>query len=107
MITPPKGSAGVMSTMLSPAYHVASRNRTQVPQTSERQFDQVNISRESSGAEQFRQECVSRLVREVRTAHTASDIARIKAEVQSGTYQPDAVEIAAKLLMEGSARDQY
>lgn len=107
MITPSKGSGGVYPLSFSSPYQVASRPRNLQPQASGKQFDHVNISRESSAAEQFRQECVSRLVREVRTSHTTSDIARIKAEVQNGSYQPDAIEIAAKLLLEGNNRDNY
>lgn len=100
MITPPKGSSIAYQSSIPNQFKASTRGNAASPQVSELHFDQVNISRESSTAVQFRQECLSRLVREVRTAHTASDISRIKAEVQNGSYQPDAVEIAAKLLLE-------
>jgi len=102
MIIPSKGSGGVYPISAPSQYKTTPRNNTGPSQVAGTHFDQVNISRESSTSEQFRKELVSRLVREVRTSHTSHDIQLIKAEVQSGTYQPDAAEIAAKLLLEGN-----
>jgi negative regulator of flagellin synthesis FlgM len=95
-----KGSGGVSPIFPSVSYTPSSNSSTARPQIAEGQFDKVNISRDSSGTDQFQRELVSRLVREVRTAHTSSDIQEIKSEVQAGIYKPNANEIAAKLLLE-------
>lgn len=97
------------STPLSVAtsYKAPSRDVINPTQSADNHFDQVNITRESSSADRFRREWISRLVKEVRTSHTASDIQRIRSEVQSGDYQPDAKEIAAKILLEENSRADF
>ena len=99
MIISPKGSTPSPLSMVSP-YKTPSRDSITYAQSSDTHFDQVSISRDASVSDQFRKEWVSRLVKEVRTTHTANDISRIKSEVQSGSYQPDAKEIASKILLE-------
>lgn len=103
MIISAKGAGGVPPISSPSQYKSATSNNARPSQFAGAHFDQVNIS-QSSTSEQFRKELVSRLVHKVRTLHTANDIHRIRAEVQSGTYQPDAVEIAAKLLLEENSR---
>jgi anti-sigma28 factor (negative regulator of flagellin synthesis) len=100
MVTPPKRSGGLFPTAGLTRYQ-APASQT-IPRNARRdsQFDQVNISREPGGTEQFQREVVSRLVREVRTTHSAFDIQKIKDQVQSGSFKPDAAEVAAKLLLE-------
>lgn len=102
MIIQPKGSSGVFPSSAPSQYKPSTRSNTGPSQAPDMYFDQVNISRQTSTSDQFRKEVVSRLVREVRTSHTANDIQRIKAEVHGGTYQPDATEIASKLLLEAN-----
>lgn len=100
MIRLTKGSGGVSPIYPPMSYTPSPLSSTGRPQVAEGLFDKVKISRESSSADQFQRELVSRLVREVRTTHTTSDIQRIKNDVQSGTYKPNANEVAAKLLLE-------
>lgn len=64
-------------------------------------FDHVELSGEVTGEIRFRRELVSRLVQEVRTAHTTGDIQRLTQAVDSGAYVPDPSEIAARMLLEG------
>ena len=99
MIIPIKGSSGIFKSI---KYSSQQRNNIDRPKVSQSQFDQVSISRESSGSEQFQRELTSRLICEVRTTNTSNTIQNIKNEVQNGTYQPNAREIAAKLLLEES-----
>lgn len=103
MIIPTKGSTSLYSAPLSAQRPARSASST-MPSRTEMQFDQVQISRDGSTSDQFRRELVSRLVREVRTAHSSSDVARIKSEVQSGSYQPNPNDIAARLLLEDANR---
>lgn len=104
MIIPTKGPVAMFPISSPSPYKAAERGSTTLPTVSELQFDQVNISHEPSFADTFRCEFVSRLVREVRTNHSSSDITRLKNEVQSGTYQSDPATIAAKLLLEEHKR---
>lgn len=103
MIMPTKGSGSIAPIFPSVSYAPSPLSNTGRSQVMEGQYDKVCISRESSGTDLFQRELTSRLVREVRTAHTSSDIQRIKNEVQIGSYKPDANEIAAKMLLEESA----
>lgn len=100
MIIPSKGSGTLYPTSPLAQQRTSVRSNQTAPSRSDMQFDQVQISRERSGSDRFHRELVSRLVQEVRTMHSSNDIARIKSEVQSGNYQADPTEIAAKLLLE-------
>ena len=100
MVTPPKRTGGIFPATGLTRYKAPTSDT--IPRNTRRagQFDQVNISHEPCGADQFQREVVSRLVREVRTTHSAFDIQKIKDQVQNGSFQPDAAEVAAKLLLE-------
>ena len=65
---------------------------------SARRFDSVSIS-ENSAANTFALELKSKLTQEVRTATSSEQIAAIREQVQNGTYQPDAREIARSMLL--------
>ena len=62
-------------------------------------FDQLALSQEPDGEIRFRMDLVSRLSREVRTATTTGEIQALRQQVQSGSYQPDATDIAARMLL--------
>lgn len=66
-------------------------------------FDQItlNTQREAQGEGRIQQEVASKLSHEIRTHNTTSKIAQLKEEVQSGTYQMDARETAARMLLMG------
>jgi negative regulator of flagellin synthesis FlgM len=63
----------------------------------EPKYDSVTLSSQT-GESRFHQELVSRLSKEVRTATSTGDIQRLKKEIAEGTYEPDPMRIAAKIL---------
>ncbi len=60
----------------------------------QRHFDQVSINTEGS----FRKELQSKISQEVRCATTTGTIAALREQVQAGSYQVDANEIARRIL---------
>ena len=64
-----------------------------------RRFDSVTISGDN-GVGSFAMELKSRVTQEVRTATSSETVAAIREQVQNGTYQIDAREIARKMLLE-------
>lgn len=73
---------------------------TAVTQTqAQRHFDQVSIQTEGS----FRKELQSRISQEVRCATTTGTIAALREQVQKGSYQVDANEIARRIMFIGEA----
>ena len=67
------------------------------------QYDSVTISASSQDS-RFHMGMVSRLSQEVRTATTTGDIAALRQQVASGTYTPDPMAIAARILFLGEGR---
>lgn len=78
---------------------VAGAGKTSVSQQPkiEQNFDTVTIG---SGAS-FRQALLSKISQEVRTATTTGTVNALREQVQAGTYQVDAGEIARKMLFVG------
>jgi len=64
------------------------------------QYDSVTISTPSQDS-RFHMGLVSRLSQEVRTATTTGDIAALRQQVASGSYTPDPMAIAARILFLG------
>lgn len=60
-------------------------------------YDSITLSTTSDGTSRFK-DLVGRLTQEVRTATTTGDIRALRSEVSSGTYQPNASAIAARML---------
>lgn len=97
---PPKGSGrGIPLYPLKNKKANPTNNTTQL-QSSQRQFDKLTISREVSSTDSFQRTTVSRIVQDVKTAHTVNDIQAIKEDVQGGTFQIKEAEIASKLMLE-------
>ena len=67
------------------------------------QYDSVTISTPSQDS-RFHMGLVGRLSQEVRTATTTGDIAALRQQVASGTYTPDPMAIAARILFLGEGR---
>ena len=65
-----------------------------------RRFDSVKIS---EGGVSMEKELTGKLSQEVRTATSTDMIAALREQIRSGTYQPDAMEIAKKMLLLGEA----
>lgn len=68
------------------------------------QFDKIAFSASTKleGDSKIQQEVASKLSNEVRTHNTTSKIAELRDQFQSGTYQMDARETAARMLLMGA-----
>lgn len=62
-------------------------------------FDQMQFTSPSGGTEKRVLDLTGRVSQQVRARHTTGEIARLQRQVREGTYQPDAREIAARMLM--------
>ena len=61
-------------------------------------YDSADFSKYTGGSTSFHMNLVSRLSQEVRTATTTADIRELHQQGSSGEYQPDAQEIAKRML---------
>ena len=66
---------------------------------SSRRFDSVTLSNADGKRGSFDMELRSRISQEVRTATSSGQVAALREQVQNGTYQVDAREIAKKMLL--------
>ena len=64
-----------------------------------RRFDSIMLSSSESAHGSFEMELRGKLSQEVRTATSLGQVAQLREQVQSGTYQVDAREIAKKMLL--------
>ena len=64
-----------------------------------RRFDSVTISDRAGRRSSFEREVRSRLKQEVRSSPSPAAIAALREQVQNGTYQPDPMQIARKMLL--------
>ena len=67
-------------------------------------YDQVSLSREGAGESRFLREAAS-LSQQVRTTNTPGKIQELRQQVASGAYQPNAQEIARRMLLMGEAQE--
>lgn len=96
--------SGTVTTSLSKPAEI--QRAYQPPQTAQsqkpalaRRFDSVTISGENSRG--FAMEARSQLVNEVRTATSSGILPALRDEIRQGSYHPDSVEIARKMLLFG------
>ncbi len=69
---------------------------------SAQRFDEILISSAETAAHGMdTRSLTSRLANEVRTATSSSDVAKLREQVQSGTYEVEPMEIARKMLLLG------
>ncbi len=64
-----------------------------------RRFDSVTLSGGDGRRSSFEMELRSKISQEVRTATSSGQVAALREQVQNGTYQVDAREIARKMLL--------
>jgi anti-sigma28 factor (negative regulator of flagellin synthesis) len=76
---------------------VGTEPTTQAQATSEPKYDSVTLSSQTAES-RFRKELDSRLAKDVRTATSTGDIHRLRQEVADGTYTPDPMRIARRIL---------
>lgn len=67
-----------------------------------RRFDSITLS-DGSTRGSYEMELRGKISQEVRTATSSGQIAALREQVQNGTYQVDAREIAKKMLLLGEA----
>lgn len=68
----------------------------------EKFYDQITLSSHKKGDEATLREVSANISHEVRTHNTTGKIAELRDQVQSGTYQADARETAARMLLMGA-----
>lgn len=74
--------------------------RSSVDQTrAEGSYDRFQQTTPLSEKDQFQMELVSRITQEIRTAVTTGDIQELRGQIRKGEYEPDAAEIAARMLL--------
>ena len=64
-------------------------------------FDQFHLSAQPTGDERRALETAARLSQDVRSRPTAGELSALSASIREGAYQPDAREIAARMLLLG------
>lgn len=64
-------------------------------------YDSVTLSGLPTKESRFRMELAGRLTQEVRTATTTGDIHALRQQVSEGTYVPDPMAIAARMMLLG------
>ena len=89
-------TGGISSTRVTGAYYMEAKRGVSAKGAEGHSYDSAQFSAESSGSD-FRRGLVSRLTREVRTVNTG-DIQALRAQVSAGTYTPDCMAIAGRLL---------
>ena len=93
--------SGIISTVgRSQLYYTAAPERDTHAQSISGdigKFDSVTLSTTNDSSNNF-MNLVGRLAQEVRTTTTTGDIRALRNQVASGTYQPDASAIAARML---------
>ena len=90
-------TGGISSARVNAPYYMEAKRGASAKGAEGRSYDSAQFSAESSGSD-FRRGLVSRLTREIRTVNTTGDIQAIRAEVMAGTYTPDCMAIAGRLL---------
>lgn len=64
----------------------------------EHKYDSAQFSAVQGGDTAFRKELLSHISKEVRTATTTGDIQKYRREILEGTYTPDPMAIAGRIL---------
>ena len=75
------------------------KSETVNPVSPGQRYDQVQFSSHLDETERRLKETVAQLSQQVRTQVTTQDVERLRQQVASGEYQPDAGEIAARMLL--------
>ena len=91
------GSGPISPIGRTKTYFSAQKRGTLSQPPVEPNYDSASFSA-PTGRRSFQMEMVSRLSREVRTANTTGDIQELRQQVSEGTYTPDAMGIAGRML---------
>lgn len=86
-------------------YHNNKERESRISVVSgQNKYDSVTLSSAATRESRFRMDMIGRLSKEVRTATTTGDIHALRQEVRSGTYTPDPMAIAARILFLGEGQ---
>lgn len=92
-------SGGVTPVSRPKTYYTPPKRGTAAASLTPPNYDSATFSAPAEGSGfQAQMEVVSRLAYEVRTATTTGDIQDLRQAVSSGTYAPDPMSIAARML---------
>jgi len=75
------------------------KNESEPARTSGQHYDQVQFSSHLSEAEKRVRETAGQITRQIRTRPSRQELETLRQQVSSGTYQVDAKEIAARMLL--------
>ena len=75
------------------------KSESEPARTSGQHYDQVQFSSHLSEAEKRVRETAGQITRQIRTRPSRQDLESLRQQVSSGAYQPDAREIAARMLL--------
>ena len=75
------------------------KSESTAPVDAAQRYDQVAFSSHLDETERRVKETVGRLSQEIRSRVTAQDLDDLRRQVADGSYQPDAREIAARMLL--------
>ena len=93
------GSGGINLYSISKSrYSTLSHGSTTTNTTVNPCYDSSSFSTAPSSTSRFQMDMVSRISQEVRTSTTTGRVQELRQAVSSHTYQPDAAEIAKRLL---------
>ena len=75
------------------------KSESEPARTSGQHYDQVQFSSHLSEAEKRVRETAGQITRQIRTRPSRQELEALREQVSSGTYQVDAKEIAARMLL--------
>ena len=75
------------------------KSESEPERTSGQHYDQVQFSSHLSEAEKRVRETAGQITRQIRTRPSRQELETLRQQVSSGTYQVDAKEIAARILL--------
>lgn len=91
------GSGGITSIGRAKTYY-SYQKRAAAPTSVAPNYDSATFSSLLTGKSASQMDAVSRLSQEVRTATTTGDIQALRQAVSAGTYTPDPMAIAGRIL---------
>lgn len=95
--TPSSGGINLYS-VSKPRYSTLSHGSTTMNTTANPCYDSSSFSAAATSASRFQMDMVSRISQDVRTNTTTGRVQELRQAVSSHSYQPDAAEIAKRLL---------
>lgn len=93
-------STGIPPVMPSKAVSAHVEHTARAEAAPKGKYDSIDLTHTPVGEGRTFLEVVSRLSQEVKTVNTTGDVQAISNQLRSGQYEPDAMAIASKMLLE-------